>query len=224
METGNTGTQGLEFAMILLVSGSTVSVRRFSTRFPKNLGHLLTPNNRNSVSSMLSTGLPWAADNGCFSGFNEEKFKRFIEKIRGSQGCLFVVVPDVIGNMRDTLSSFDRWSEEVRRSDHPIALVGQDGCGTCDVPWDAFGCWFIGGSTAWKLSEESKRLAFDAKDKGKWLHMGRVNSEKRIRTAHSWRCDSVDGTSASMFGDVYIPKFCSLMETLNENCTHRIHQ
>jgi len=46
----------------------------------------------------------------------------------------------------------------------------------------------------WKLSEVTRSLVADAKLHGKWVHMGRVNSRKRIRYAAEIGCDSVDGT------------------------------
>jgi hypothetical protein len=76
------------------------------------------------------------------------------------------------------------------------------------VPWDEFGCWFIGGSTEWKLSEASRQLALEARRRGKHLHMGRVNSLRRMRIARTFGCHSIDGSSLSMFGDKYIHRFC----------------
>jgi len=62
------------------------------------------------------------------------------------------------------------------------------------VPWDDFDALFIGGTTAWKLSEAVYQLCQEAKRRGKWVHMGRVNSLRRMRLAESFGCDSADGT------------------------------
>lgn len=56
---------------------------------------------------------------------------------------------------------------------------------------------FIGGSTEWKLSEEAAELGREAKRRGKWLHMGRVNSLTRLRIASHIGCDSVDGSKVA---------------------------
>lgn len=191
--------------MILMVSGSTRSVAHFSRRWPLNLGHLLTPKNGNAVRTVLTTGLPWAIDNGAFSGFDAEAFTALAAKALGQPRLLWVVVPDVVGKSRETLSLFGEW--QYRLVGLPLAFVGQDGQEPHDVPWDDITCLFIGGSTKWKLSHDAAALAIEAKHRGKLVHMGRVNSRRRIRHAQMFACDSIDGSSASMFGDTYIPKY-----------------
>ena len=78
---------------------------------------------------------------------------------------------------------------------YPAAFVAQDGIEHTDVPWDEFDCLFIGGATEFKLGAIARRYATEAKRRGKWLHMGRVNSLKRWRYAEAIGCDSVDGTA-----------------------------
>jgi hypothetical protein len=82
----------------------------------------------------------------------------------------------------------------IRAAGYRPALVAQDGLEALPVPWEAFDVLFIGGSTAWKLSEACFSLIAEAKRRGKWVHMGRVNSLRRLRIAKSVGCDSVDGT------------------------------
>lgn len=57
----------------------------------------------------------------------------------------------------------------------------------------------------WKLSETARALSREAKARGKWLHMGRVNSLKRLRIAMSFGCDSVDGTLLSRGPKIHYP-------------------
>lgn len=201
--------------MRLLVSGTTRTVAGLASRWPHLLGHLLTPRNRNSVSSLLATGLPWAADNGAFSGFDPDTFRAYLRRITLAPRCLFVVVPDRVGDAAVTLELFGEWALPVRATGQPVAFVGQDGAEGMALPWDDFDAWFIGGSTEWKLSGASAALAAEAKRRGKWVHMGRVNSLKRMRIAYDMGCDSVDGTSASMFGDTYIPQYCGWLEAIH---------
>lgn len=198
--------------MRLLVSGSTKTVRRLAGRWPDRLGHLLTPSNRNSIASLLATGLPWAADNGCYSGFDPGRFRRYLDKIAGEPRCLFAVAPDSVGDARLTQLLFDEWWREVFDTGQPIAYVGQDGAERLEIPWGRFQAWFIGGTTRWKLSAASADLAQEAKRRGKWVHMGRVNSRRRMESAASFGCDSIDGSSASMFGDRYVHKYCAWLE------------
>lgn len=194
--------------MILLVSGSTRTVRGLASAWPRRLGHLLTPANGNRPPAILATGLPWAIDNGAFSGFNAAGFRRLLRRVWCLPRCLFVVCPDAVGDAVGTLALFREWRGEVAAAGHPVAFVGQDGVEGMGVPWNEFGAWFVGGSTRWKLSQASADLCGEAKRRGKWVHMGRVNSLRRLTAAYDMGCDSVDGSSMSMFGDKYIHKFC----------------
>lgn len=74
---------------------------------------------------------------------------------------------------------------------------------------------FIGGSTAWKLGPHARRLVADAKRRGKWVHMGRVNSLKRFRYAAAIGCDSCDGTYLRFGPDINLPKVLSWGDSLD---------
>lgn len=129
-----------------------------------------------------------------------------LARITGLDGCKFVTVPDVVGDAQATRALFDDWEPELRELNLPVAYVGQDGQAGVPVPWNQIDAFFIGGSTEWKLGPDAAALTQEAKRRAKWVHMGRVNSRKRIRYARSIGCDSVDGTSFSMFPDRWIPK------------------
>lgn len=184
-------------------------MRRLAGRWPHLLGHLLTPANRNGMAALLATYLPWAADNGAFAGFDPAAFRRLLRKVAGRPRCLFVACPDVVGDHAGTLARFREWSGEVRGCGQPVAFVGQDGAEAGPVPWDDFDAWFVGGGTAWKLSAASADLCREARRRGKWVHVGRVNSRRRMEVAHRFGAHSVDGSSASMYGDKYIHKYCA---------------
>lgn len=205
--------------MILLVSGCTRTMARLAPLWPRRLGHMLTPGNRNRTHALLATGLPWCADNGAFAGLDEAAFRRMLERIIGLPRCLFVVCPDAVGDAARTLEMFRSWRGEVAASGQPVAFVGQDGAESLEVPWGELDAWFVGGSTEWKLSAASAGLCREAKARGKWVHMGRVNSLRRMRAAHAMGCDSIDGTSASMFGDRYVEKYCRWIDHV---CAQRL--
>lgn len=190
---------------MLLVSGSTATVRRLAERWPDRLGLLLTPANRNSVGSVLKTGLPWAVDNGAFSGFDAARFRSLLRRVTGKPRCLFVVCPDRVGDARGTARLHDLWRFEVTATGQAVAYVLQDGQEDFALP--PAEAYFIGGSTRWKLSEAAADLAGEAKRRGAWLHMGRVNSLRRMEVAADMGCDSIDGSSASMYGDKYIHRY-----------------
>ena len=189
--------------MLLLVSGATRTVERLKNS--PCLGHLLSPRSRNDPAWFVQTGLPWAADNGAFAGFDEAAYLKMLDRIQDVLGCLFVTAPDVVGDAATTLSLFRQWHPILAERSLPVAFVAQDGQESLPVPWDGLDALFLGGSTDWKLGQHAMALATEARARGKWLHMGRVNSNRRLALALSWRCDSVDGSGYSMFPDQKLP-------------------
>lgn len=140
-------------------------------------------------------------DNGCFSEIGKKKFnlgdylvwmRKYIDA-RGDS-VLWVTAPDVVGDWEATLESSLPVLPLIRSLGGFAALVSQDGATPETTPWDSFDCLFVGGSTDWKLGEESRLMCHEAKKRGKWVHMGRVNSKKRLLAAGKFGCDSVDGT------------------------------
>jgi hypothetical protein len=201
---------------MLLVSGTTKTMARIAATGPTRLGHLLTPKNRNAIAPILATGLPWAIDNGAFAGFNAHAFMQLLKRAENQPRLLWVAAPDVVGDAVKTLRSFAHWSPGIERMGFKVAFVGQDGAEDLLIPWGNFDCWFIGGSTEWKLSDASRDLCREAKRLGKQIHMGRVNSLRRMRRAQLFGCDTVDGSSASMFGDQNIEKFLKWLKWCDE--------
>lgn len=118
----------------------------------------------------------------------------------------FITVPDAVGDARSTLAMWRQWRPTLAASALPAALVAQDGMEITDVPWPEVDALFIGGSTRWKLSGQAARLALAAKMRGRWVHVGRVNSARRERAIGAWgTVDSFDGGQYSMFPDTHIP-------------------
>jgi hypothetical protein len=187
--------------MRLLVSGTMKMVRTLAGRYAANLGILLAPANRNSVRSVVKLGLPWAVDNGAFSGFDEARFLRLLDRCQGQPGCLFVVAPDVVVDAKATLAAWPWWSVLIRARGLPVAFVGQDGQESLPLP-DDLDAYFVGGSTRWKLSQVSADLCTEARRRGCHVHVGRVNSLRRLRTAFDFGADSCDGSGYSRFAAV----------------------
>lgn len=141
-------------------------------------------------------GQPWAADNGRFSrpqDYTDAAYLAWLVKMP-NESCLFATAPDVVGDAAATLALSAPMFGQIRAAGYRTALVAQDGLESLPVPWDDFDALFIGGTTAWKLSEHAANLAAEAKRRGKWVHMGRVNSLRRMAVAQAFGCDSVDGT------------------------------
>jgi hypothetical protein len=141
-------------------------------------------------------GQPWAADNGRFSApqdYTDEKYLAWLAKMP-AESCLFATAPDVVGDAAATLALSEPMFDRIRAAGYRVAFVAQDGLEEVAVPWDRFDVLFIGGTTDWKLGEAAAAIAREAKARGKWVHMGRVNSLRRMRYADSIGCDSADGT------------------------------
>jgi hypothetical protein len=168
------------------------------------LGFIDTPHQQNARPS----GVVWCADNGCFSArFQERHWWSFLERhAHDTAQCMFATAPDVVGEAQATLDRSLPWMPKIRGLGYPAALVGQDGLENLTVPWDEFDAFFIGGSTEWKLGSAAADLAAEAKARGKWVHMGRVNSKKRYIYAESIGCDSADGTFLTFGPTVNLPR------------------
>lgn len=165
---------------------------------------------------MPEPGVPFAVDNGRFGqhwyGYDYwwENLQRFER-----EHCLFVVAPDVVGDPVATLRDSLPWLPRIRETGFRAAFAGQDGMRLDDMPWDEFDVFFIGGGTEWKLGPEAAQLAKEALVRGKLLHMGRVNTRKRIRYAHALGCHSVDGTTLAYGADYYLPRIMKWMNEVN---------
>lgn len=162
-----------------------------SEKFTKSklvVGQLQTP-----LTNYQNWGGVWAADNGAFSGFDMAAWQSMLaRKTPHRDACLFVALPDVVGAARRTLEVFARVRQFA--DGWPLALVGQDGLETLDVPWDDFDALFVGGSTEWKMSNAAADLVRTAKILGKHTHIGRVNTFDRWRHFAKLGADTCDGT------------------------------
>ena len=82
----------------------------------------------------------------------------------------------------------------------PAALVLQNGATVDNVPWGEFDALFIGGSAGengspmWKTGPECQEICNEARKRGVLVHMGRVNTPDRIKSAHDMGLQSADGT------------------------------
>jgi hypothetical protein len=162
-------------------------------------------------------GVPVIADNGCYGkGFpGEAVWLDWLADLEPGP-VLFAVAPDVVGDAAATLARSAPWLGVIRQLGLPAAFVAQDGLEHHAIPWADFDALFIGGSTAWKLGAHAQRIAAAAKARGHWLHMGRVNSERRLRYARHIGCDSVDGTYLAFGPDVNLPRLLAWLRALDQ--------
>lgn len=168
-----------------------------------DLGFIDTPGQQN----IRPPGVAWCADNGAFSDrFDPVKWWGFLVRhAHDASTCAFATAPDVVGDAAATLTRSAPWLPRIRALGYPAALVAQDGLEELPIPWETFDSLFIGGTTEWKLGPHARTIAAEAKSRGKWLHMGRVNSERRFRYARAIGCDSADGTFLTFGPDTNLP-------------------
>lgn len=172
-----------------------------------NHGRLLTPRHYSAAASTAAAGIPWAADNDCFQGLTMHEYDAMLSTIAGVPGCLFVTVPDVVGDAPATVRQWIRWQSAPRRRALPLAFVAQNGCEHGLVPpWFTFDALFLGGTDDYKFSQEARELVAAAKAAGKWIHVGRVNSERRIKWAAELGADSIDGTGWARWRTANLPR------------------
>ncbi len=168
------------------------------------------------ASNPPRAGWLWAADNGCFAAtFKESKWQAWLEKPHPRSGCLLATVPDVVGDHESTMIRFRKWHEYVRSLRYPVAFVAQDGANETNVPWSDMDVLFIGGTDSFKQGFGSGLLARAARDRGKWVHVGRVNSLKRLM---HWAeiADSADGTFLAFGPQRNAPRVKSWVESLRQ--------
>ena len=176
--------------MKILLDNSPASIHEYRERFGDVIWQLRTP-----LTGYKLAGVPYGLDNGAFTRFDAVKWRKLVAEAR-VQKPLFVCLPDVVGSARRTLELFDVFRTET--AGVPRALVLQDGIGDFAIPWLHLDAVFIGGSDKFKTSEEAFSAARAAKILGKWVHVGRVNTSKRVE---QWMgvADSCDGSGMSRF-------------------------
>lgn len=178
------------------------------------LGYIDTP----AQGNIRPDAVTWCADNGAFSNrYREDEWWRFLARnAHAADSCAFAVAPDVVGDAAATLTRSRPWLPKIRALGYPAAFVAQDGFADTDVPWDEFDVLFIGGTDAFKLGADGRAAVREAKRRGKRVHMGRVNSERRYRYAAAIGCDSADGTYLVFGPDANLPKLLAWLRGNNQ--------
>jgi len=179
------------------------------------LGQIVTPASGNRVIPDVD----WCADNAAYAGRypGDEKFLAWLSaRTAHADRCAFATAPDVVGDAAATLTRSTPMLDRIRALAYPVALVAQDGLEHLPVPWTSFDVLFLGGTTAWKLGPAAANLAAQARRRGLAVHMGRVNSLKRLRYAAAIGCQSVDGTHLAYGPDRGLPEVLRWLAELAE--------
>jgi len=160
------------------------------------VGKLVTP-----LTRYANWGGIFAIDNGAFSKFDRNAFRSLLERDYGHRTrCLFVAIPDVVGNGRRTLELYHQRDRFIPQScKWPLALVAQDGIEDLDIPWMEMSALFIGGIDPFKESKACADLVITAKRLGIHVHVGRVNTAKRFLRFRELGADTCDGSGLAMY-------------------------
>lgn len=197
-----------ELPSIMYLTGVSTEMTRRSRR--PELGYLVTPASDPNGLQIRHYEY-YGADNGNYAlkgkPFDAERWLAWLDRLDPTR-CLFVALPDVlhwhvdpktgkevpVGDAKATLKLSAKYVDTVKAKGFPVALVAQDGLTSLDeVPFE-IDAVFIGGSNEYKLGEDVRRIVREARERGLWVHMGRVNSGKRLRYASEIGADSADGT------------------------------
>lgn len=156
----------------------------------------------NALGDLRSEGLPYALDNGAWSAYTQGRpfdDKAFVKALgKMGAGADWTVLPDIVAGGTASLEMSLHWMRRVLDDTRRCLLAVQDGMGAEDVrPFlGARVGIFVGGSTAWKIGTAEAWGAL-GREVGCWVHVGRVNTAKRIRLCARAGAHSFDGTSTT---------------------------
>lgn len=149
-------------------------------------------------------GFPYAIDNGAWSAhctgctFDSGRFLALLARL--GDGADFVIAPDIVCGGLASLSLTESWLPRLEHLRSRKLIAVQNGITPADIrPLLKSGVGiFVGGDTEWKLTTLPQWGALSAETSA-YLHVGRVNSRRRIRLCALAGAHSFDGTSATRF-------------------------
>lgn len=176
-------------------------------RFPmEGFGMLINPKWVTVPPGVRNEGRIWALDNGAFNNrFNPTKFNAALERLKPyREKCLFIVAPDVLADSTETRRLWDEWAP--RLEGWPLAFVAQDG----QTPEQMPDCdWlFVGGTTEYKLGPDARSLIAWSRARDIRVHVGRVNTWRRMRYFKMLGVETMDGTLLCYGIDTHKQKVC----------------
>lgn len=153
--------------------------------------------NKNLIASKYVldwTGLPAMRPNV----WDEAAFVDALERF--GRAADFVVAPDIVKGGPDSLRLSVSWLARCLHHSSRVLIAVQDGMRPADVA--SILCKqvgiFVGGSDEWK--EQSTAVWAELADvRGAYIHVGRVNSQRRLRICQMAGVDSFDGSGPSRF-------------------------
>jgi hypothetical protein len=116
--------------VILMLSCAHPTIRRWHQQIGpplnRHLGRLLTPKDYARAAETLQLGVPVAADNRAFAGFDAAGFDRMLTALQGLP-VVWAAAPDVVGDAAATDRQYAQWAPRIHQAGLPVAYVAQDG-------------------------------------------------------------------------------------------------
>jgi hypothetical protein len=151
-------------------------------------------------------GMRYAIGNGAWTAyqrgeaFDESAFLAVVEKL--GEGADWIVLPDIVQGGLASLEYSLRWMDRLRGMPTQLLIAVQDGMQLDDVArfLSPVAGIFIGGSTEWKEAT-AEAWGLLARRRNGHLHVGRVNSARRIHISAAAGANSFDGSGPSRFSN-----------------------
>lgn len=148
-------------------------------------------------------GMGYCLDNGAWTAhvqgtpWDEQAFVDLVTEL--GPGADFVIAPDVVAGGYRSLALSLSWVPTLRACSLVLVPV-QDGMAYEVVaPYiDEWTGIFVGGSTEWKLATMAE-WGRVARERDAYMHVGRVNTVRRIQACQLAGAHSFDGTSVTRF-------------------------
>lgn len=175
----------------------TSPAKMATIRGPLVAGQLLTP-----LTNYKNAKGFFGIDNGAFSGFDSSAFERLLSRNeKHKQKCLFVTVPDIVGNARRTRELYFHYTQKefMKPWADKWAFVLQDGMEDFAMEWYAMRYLFVGGTNEFKDSNAAYDIVKTAKALDVPVHVGRVNTFKRYETYAALGADTCDGSGIAKY-------------------------
>jgi hypothetical protein len=178
-----------------LVDGTTAQVASRRALWPEGVsGQLQTPGSRWKIEE----GETFAIDNGAYIRLDLPGFARLVRRYE-HRSPLFVALPDKVGCHRTTLELYAEHSHLALSCTR--AFVAQDGF---DGYPDGAGALFIGGTNAFKDSNEVIEVVRAAVADGLHVHVGRVNTISRYLRFRDAGARTCDGSGFSRYDHMVV--------------------
>lgn len=177
--------------------------------FCDGFGILNSPETRRQNPTTFQ-GAMWASDNDAYTywlhkqAYNPLPLLKCLAKWQAySDTCLFVNAPDVIADFDATVRNFWYWQPLIKAYGFKVAFTVQNGYRhnwqTLELCLSYADALFIGCTNSEKYHPRMWDVVKLAKERGLWVHNGRVNNPSKIQISISMGCDSFDGTSYAFY-------------------------